>query len=577
MGASQPYLCSPAKRDSRFPTTTFDPKAVTRASWEPKPRKPQPRGPLVSFNQHPDSHFINPHQPFQGPLLGLRTKRWIQTIRRLQLALRIVQLNGAAGILALMILTVNVELIAAWILRIASGVSMIHCVYAIYHLSGNAASRTPGSSAAYQVFAIMVDLGIMGINTFGAFTTHRQGSTWGTRLSDQGLMRHFVPAVYYTLIGTAASHLITLTASLWLGIVFRKISLMPPDMNPLEDHLTARPFSHKRNKSSITTASSIDCEKRHSTPRRGSDDSDQPRYEPFRPSLVPFLHTRANSSHSGASWPLPSGAVNGQYHSVPGSSSRDSHSLANSLTHVATYKSANSRSYLKLPIDDIDNPVHEDMSSDAKRPRTARFTETWQPTDSLISRTKHRAGSTMPGVDVSHDTGDQHNFLLAQNYDVVYGFEPEADLDSEPNTYSLTSKMHPNPLRSNPASCSEGNQEMGEQEPFDARTEIKNPKRGPLSESSGNKRQPSLSKDIADELLQHAGTWKRKSSIQPEDDFFSPPLRDSACVPRPLSIASSRKVSSGNDYGVNGYSLAYGRRIISGRQVEEGRVGARAW
>jgi hypothetical protein len=55
MGASQPYMYSAAQRNSsRFPETTFDPKAVTRASWEPQPKKPKPDGPLVSFNRHPE-------------------------------------------------------------------------------------------------------------------------------------------------------------------------------------------------------------------------------------------------------------------------------------------------------------------------------------------------------------------------------------------------------------------------------------------------------------------------------------------------------------------------------------------
>lgn len=59
MAFSQPYMYSPTSYDdygdSRFPSKPFDPKAVTRASWEPKsPPKPRPEGPLVSFNRHPE-------------------------------------------------------------------------------------------------------------------------------------------------------------------------------------------------------------------------------------------------------------------------------------------------------------------------------------------------------------------------------------------------------------------------------------------------------------------------------------------------------------------------------------------
>lgn len=54
MGAKQPFLYEAALHDSRFPISTFDPKAVTRASIAPKPPRPNHEGPLVSFNRHPE-------------------------------------------------------------------------------------------------------------------------------------------------------------------------------------------------------------------------------------------------------------------------------------------------------------------------------------------------------------------------------------------------------------------------------------------------------------------------------------------------------------------------------------------
>lgn len=54
-GSQQPFLYDQEKyNDARFPPATFDPKAVTRASWEVKASKPKPSGPLVTFNQHPE-------------------------------------------------------------------------------------------------------------------------------------------------------------------------------------------------------------------------------------------------------------------------------------------------------------------------------------------------------------------------------------------------------------------------------------------------------------------------------------------------------------------------------------------
>lgn len=56
--AQEPYLGGGhmlSQEDYRFPTKPFDPKAVTRASWEPERMKPPKKdGPLLSFNRHPE-------------------------------------------------------------------------------------------------------------------------------------------------------------------------------------------------------------------------------------------------------------------------------------------------------------------------------------------------------------------------------------------------------------------------------------------------------------------------------------------------------------------------------------------
>lgn len=55
MTSHQPYMYAAEHvSSSRFPDKPFDPKAVTRASWEPKPQKPKQEGPLLSFNRHPE-------------------------------------------------------------------------------------------------------------------------------------------------------------------------------------------------------------------------------------------------------------------------------------------------------------------------------------------------------------------------------------------------------------------------------------------------------------------------------------------------------------------------------------------
>lgn len=61
MAPSQPYTYSAtASDDARFPVSTFDPKAITRASWEPKPKRQPQVGPLVNFNTHPEYAYTHP-------------------------------------------------------------------------------------------------------------------------------------------------------------------------------------------------------------------------------------------------------------------------------------------------------------------------------------------------------------------------------------------------------------------------------------------------------------------------------------------------------------------------------------
>ena len=56
--ARQPFMYEPVRKDDdRFPQKPFDPKAVTRASWEPNKPKPKPSAPYVAINRHPEYVF----------------------------------------------------------------------------------------------------------------------------------------------------------------------------------------------------------------------------------------------------------------------------------------------------------------------------------------------------------------------------------------------------------------------------------------------------------------------------------------------------------------------------------------
>ncbi|KAL8726462.1 MAG: hypothetical protein Q9166_006693 [cf. Caloplaca sp. 2 TL-2023] len=94
---------------------------------------------------------------------------------------------------------------------------------------------------------------------------------------------------YLVSIVSGTLHFVSLIISIYLAVLFRKISTLPPDMNPLEDNLTSR---HKRNKSELlgnrtSQASTATSSKRDSR-------IEEPLIAPVR--SVPFMHTRTDST-----------------------------------------------------------------------------------------------------------------------------------------------------------------------------------------------------------------------------------------------------------------------------------------
>lgn len=67
MGATrQPFIYEAVQtpEDERFSTSKFDPKRVTRSSYEVKAPKRKQRGPLVSVNRHPE--YVSVSIPVAG-------------------------------------------------------------------------------------------------------------------------------------------------------------------------------------------------------------------------------------------------------------------------------------------------------------------------------------------------------------------------------------------------------------------------------------------------------------------------------------------------------------------------------
>ncbi|MBE3048284.1 hypothetical protein IMZ48_38430 [Candidatus Bathyarchaeota archaeon] len=374
------------------------------------------------------------------------------------------------------------------------------------------------------------------------------------------------------MIADSFVHAATLLVSVWLGIMFRKITLMPPDMNPLEGHLTAR-TRHKKAKSSASTVyTDYSNGKRTSTAHDSNRGSVQGFDEAPRGPTVPFHHTRARES---VSWnnrdsrlDLPSRG----YQMTPTTSARSStYSQTSNLDSMPLGRSPNRGSYVGVPLDDLDD-THAAASPTrpTSQPKPGKFTENWTTSESLISRTQQRhsalAAQERDRAGRSYDAiteryggyGDSEEEEGRVNVDILAG----SDFEDDP----AERRTHADPLRSHPASP----------------PRTKKAYRGNvLSEMGLDGRNVSGSADITDTAGKRASAPAvaalqqqryRNSSIQPEGDFLAKPYGDLRAATPPVIIGGGRQVSSGNDYDAASGG-AFGRRNVSGKVAEEGQAG----
>ncbi|KAK2779496.1 hypothetical protein FQN52_002429 [Onygenales sp. PD_12] len=307
MGRTEPPFLYDPPAHNRFSgiANDFDPRAVTRASWTPREPAMEKTGPLVNFNRHPDSvrysiseYAVIPDGKINKKTMSPRTKSRVKFTRIFQLLLRILTLIGALGMLFCVICIKNTTGAVSWMIRVAPGVSILQTVYGIYHLSRSSAARTPASSASYMLFAAILDAGLIPLYVFTgmmAQAEHTKGTYgWDTLFETKIAADKIIYATFLGCYATAGLHLASLIISLYLAVIFRKISKLPPDMNPLEDNLTSR--AHKRTKSEITAIADkhlSDSSFASSNINRGSIAQD-PLITPTR--SVPFMHTRADST-----------------------------------------------------------------------------------------------------------------------------------------------------------------------------------------------------------------------------------------------------------------------------------------
>lgn len=120
-GSEQPYMYTPQR--TVYPYSQFNPKAATQAAHksleDEKKEKPKQDGPLINFNQHPDSYMIVAQQNVKYKPMPARTKKEVTIVRWLQFVLRVIQELGAIALLVAVICTENVSVGIVWIMRLA--------------------------------------------------------------------------------------------------------------------------------------------------------------------------------------------------------------------------------------------------------------------------------------------------------------------------------------------------------------------------------------------------------------------------------------------------------------------------
>ncbi|KAF2668258.1 hypothetical protein BT63DRAFT_440453 [Microthyrium microscopicum] len=258
-----PYLYNPpAAVNSWDPIngSVFNPKAVSQASFIQPKAKPKQDGPLLNFNRHPDSYLIQPYGQTDVTPMHKNTRKRVQRARKTQLALRVIELVGAIGLLVCAICLKISQGTVAWIVRIPPAADTLIVIYSIYHLASSSKNRTPTNSASYHGFATIMDVGLIPFYVFITMLAHTNygqaaGSKerWNSLLDSVDATNQIIQIVWLATTVMAVFHGFSLGIDLYLFIMYRKIMGLPPDMNPLEDDkLTRRKTKHKHKNSELT-------------------------------------------------------------------------------------------------------------------------------------------------------------------------------------------------------------------------------------------------------------------------------------------------------------------------------------
>jgi hypothetical protein len=388
---------------------------------------------------------------------------------------------------------------------------------------------------------------------------------WTTLLADgQKIVPTMVGSAFLCSTITGCLLVFSLGFSLYLAVTFRKITQLPPDMNPLEDHLTSR---HKRNKSSMSVSTM--SEKRISFPLESQRNSGAPYQELSRPPTIPFMHTRTGSNETFST-----------YRSTP-PGSRDSRlDLPSRQYQISAKNSPNSS------VSDLNRrsqpPSHIKRSTYTGLPRnepnnTSPIRDAWFKSENL-----DLVKSTKAYPNVSSTRSSPRN----QAYSPLHH---RRDSSNDLSSMKSFPSSHPNPLDQNPPSSrvpqysNARNQfKQAEQNSYTKSNNGNNnisvstsqSKTRALTETSSNpgRRENSslYSGDLAD---QHHNEDESSRHMPSNGDVFRAKGYGDLRAATPPMMVGGRQVSSGNDFSAR--NAGY-RRDVSGKIAEEGRGTAAA-
>ena len=383
-----------------------------------------------------------------------------------------------------------------------------------------------------MLFASFFDVAIIPFYAFSALVAMTRQANWTTILPNGDYAVIFSKVVFFLAAIGGGLHVISLAISLYLAVTFRKITELPPDMNPLEDNLTSR-HAHKRNKSSMSIATTLSTtEKRLSAPLESKRSSGAAYEDLSRAPTIPFFNTRTQSTDSFSTYkstPPPSrdsrqDLPSRQYQAFSDSARSSVVDLKRSSGYLPTTPPKRERSsYTEVLLSD--SPAPSQFSRSGRGGPVSKISEGWYTADSLYNpRIRSSPGPKKAQYTPVHQT--QH-----QRHDSA---EPEEDIFSS----------IPNPLEANP--------------PTPRHSKLPSATNSPLSEISTNRR---VSGDIAD-VSPHPGF---KAKYYGELKPGTPPIM--------IRTGNGRQVSSGVDLGDNRGFKVLGKRDVSGKVAEEGRGG----